>query len=287
MYLAPGFPELRAELIRRYSPVQLASGLTIVSVLPYVIYSAPLGLFSAATVVQLLLLCGAVAFLFVVFPVRKDGLGWQDVVGIMLAVTPMISGLTMFFREAYPGLGDPVERLDILGKLMIIALGASAFLLIRRVEGTGFTLRVRGEDVRVGLKYFALYLPVGLAVSLAIGHVEWGPRPFGGGEYALELAGTALGIYMVTALAEEFCFRGVIQNLLTRSLGNRYAAQAIASVLYGAVHLSFRYYPNWKHTIATTILGWFCGSAYARSGSVVPGMITHTLVVVVWTMLFR
>ena len=91
VYLAPGFPELRAELIRRYSPVQLASGLTIVSVLPYVIYSAPLGLFSAATVVQLLLLCGAVAFLFVVFPVRKDGLGWQDVVGIMLAVTPMIS----------------------------------------------------------------------------------------------------------------------------------------------------------------------------------------------------
>jgi len=286
VYLAPCFPELRAELIRRYSRVQIGAGLAVASLLPYLVYSAPLGLFSPATLAKLVCLCSAVAFVYVLFPVpRREKFGWQDAIVIALTVTPMISGIG-FLREAYPGIGDPVDRLDVLGKLMIIALGASAILLVRGIEGTGLTLRVRAEDVSVGLKYFAMYLPVGLMVSLAIGHIEWTARELDG-ERALGLLGVGLGIFLVTALAEEFCFRGVVQNLLTRTLGSGYAALAIASVFYGAVHLSFGYFPNWKHVVASTILGWFCGLAYARSGSVVPGMITHTLVVVVWTFLFR
>ena len=103
----------------------------------------------------------------------------------------------------------------------------------------------------------------------------------------IEAAGKLLGIYMTTALAEEFLLRGVVQNLLARRTGRPAQAQAVAALLFAAAHLGRGGFPNWPYFATTVVLGWFCGRAYAKSGSITPAMMTHALVVAVQPLFFE
>lgn len=103
----------------------------------------------------------------------------------------------------------------------------------------------------------------------------------------IEAAGKLLGIYMTTALAEEFLLRGVVQNLLARRTGRPAQAQAVAALLFAAAHLGRGGFPNWPYFATTVVLGWFCGRAYAKSGSITPAMMTHALVVAVQPLFFQ
>ena len=103
----------------------------------------------------------------------------------------------------------------------------------------------------------------------------------------VEAAGKLLGIYMTTALAEEFLLRGVVQNLLARRTGRPAQAQAVAALLFAAAHLGRGGFPNWPYFATTVVLGWFCGRAYAKSGSITPAMMTHALVVAAQTLFFQ
>jgi membrane protease YdiL (CAAX protease family) len=82
----------------------------------------------------------------------------------------------------------------------------------------------------------------------------------------------------VTALSEEFAFRGLLQQWLAHWTGKPRLALAVASLLYGAAHLSVRSFPNWRVAVVTTVLGWFCGVAYQKTGSIRASMVTHALV---------
>ena len=192
------------------------------------------------------MLAGFAPAVFALLPPKREGLSWQDVVVTAVLVSPIISGFTTLFREIYPSPGDPVPRLDYLGKLMVISVGASAFLSLRRVAGADYRFLVNRGDIRTGFRYFLYYLPVGLPFSMAIGLVEWAPRQPLDWKLAGEFLGVALGIFLAVALPEELCFRGVLQNLTEKRVVNRWAALAVGSVAFGAVHLSFRFFPNWK-----------------------------------------
>ena len=205
---------------------------------------------------------------------------------MVVLVSPVISGLTSFFRDVFPS-PEGIERLDVLGKLMVVSVGAMAFLSLRGVPGAVFRFIPTWDDLRFGSKHFIYYLPLGIPLSLAIGLVEWAPRESLDWMLLGEIIGTMLGIFVATALAEELCFRGILQNLLTQTLRRPLAAQAIAALAFGAVHLSFRFYPNWRFALAAVIAGWFYGNAHRESRSVVPAAVTHTLVVVTWRLLFR
>jgi membrane protease YdiL (CAAX protease family) len=117
--------------------------------------------------------------------------------------------------------------------------------------------------------------------------VEWAPRESLDWRLLGEVVGTGLGIFVATALVEELCFRGILQNLLAKSLRRPLAAQAVAAIAFGAIHLSFRFYPNWRFALASAVAGWFYGNAYREGRSVVPAAVTHTLVVITWQFLFR
>ena len=105
-------------------------------------------------------------------------------------------------------------------------------------------------------------LVIGVPLLLATGVVEWAPRETLGWRLAAEFAGTALGIFFATALGEELCFRGILQNLLEKTLRRPLVAQSIAAAAFGAVHLSFRFYPNWGFALASAVaLRCFAASA--------------------------
>ena len=95
-----------------------------------------------------------------------------------------------------------------------------------------------------------------------------------------------LGTYAAVALAEEFAFRGITQNLLTASLRKPFVAQLVASVLFGLVHLPTGTFPNWRYALVAAVAGWFYGRAYAEGRSIAPAMVAHTLVVVSWRLGF-
>ena len=286
VFWAAGFPAVRAAIVEHYTPARIAAGLTVASLLPYVVYSLPLGLFSPLALGALAALVIPTAYLFVWAPRPQQSLGWQDIFLMVVAVVPNLSGVDIF-EWAYPSPGKPVPDIDILGKLMVFALGSFAFLCLRPLEGTDYRFTVTARDLRIGTKYFLYYLPVGIPAALAVGLVRFDPKPIEHWSYPFALIGTALGIYLAVALSEELCFRGALQHLLTSGPETAWRAQAVGAVAYGAVHLSFHGFPNWRHAFITMLLGWFCGWAYREARGIPAAAVCHTLVVITWRFIFR
>src|SRR5712692_8058221 len=136
-YLLPGVPEVRRWLENRFSRRRLALLAFFAGVTPYVVYSVPTGVFHAAALLKLTLVCAVLAFVFVLWPVKSAGITWQDVV--MLAAVG-VAELGRVFHQIYDSpLAD--LHLEVLGRFMIIGLGATAFLCLRRLEGTGYQFR--------------------------------------------------------------------------------------------------------------------------------------------------
>jgi membrane protease YdiL (CAAX protease family) len=99
--------------------------------------------------------------------------------------------------------------------------------------------------------------------------------------------GTFFGCLWVTALAEELFFRGVIARALLDHIPSQTLAVVLSAVVFGAAHLWFRAFPDWRSAVVAALLGIFCGFAYARTGSVRASMVTHTLVVTTWRLFFK
>jgi membrane protease YdiL (CAAX protease family) len=93
---------------------------------------------------------------------------------------------------------------------------------------------------------------------------------------------TFAGVLWVLAVAEEFFFRGLLQQMLTSVLGSRTAGLVLASLIFGAVHLPYRAFPNWHFAVLAACAGLFYGRAYQQAGSIRAAMVTHALVVTVW-----
>ena len=287
IYWAAVFDRTRDRIEAILAPPWLAAALVAASVAPYLIYSVPTGIFAWDSALKLSALCAVIALVYVAFPSAGSKLTWQDLVVVLVIAYPMVSGLSPLFQDIYQGFDAPANRLDSLGKLMLIPLGLFAFLSLRKLQGAGFHLMPRGADWRPALENFLYGSPLIAIVALSTGYARWNPRFDDPADLLVDTLGKLVGIYLTTALAEEFLLRGVVQNLLQRTTGRPLVAQGVAAILFGATHLGRGEFPNWPYFATTVVLGWFCGRAYAKSGSITPAMITHTLVVVSQTLFFQ
>jgi len=164
-----------------------------------------------------------------------------------------------------------------------VVVAVVAFLLVRKLDGVGYAAEWR----RGFLANFALHLAIFAAIAIPIGlrmhFLTWAPALRRGHFLPLD----ALGILFFTAWPEEFLFRGLSQNLLSRTLKNQWAGLAVASVIFGLSHIFHAPYPNWKYVFLATLAGLFYGHAWMKSGSLVPGALVHALVDFSWHILFR
>ena len=286
VYIVPGFPRARLCLEEFFSSKKIAAMVWIVSVAPYLIYAIPTGVFSLVAAAKLALFCGLISGLFVFVRPSEKGLGLADLVALSLLAYPMVSGVSTLFREIYVSPHPAIPRLDVLGKIMLIPLGAIVFLSIRRVPSTEFCFKISLADLRTGIKNYFLFLPIGLPLALVVGFARWNPMPIDNWTYAPVLIGNMLGIYLVIGLGEELYFRGLIQNLSTQRGLSPWVAQLVTSVLFGAAHLGRRGFPNWRYGAVAAVAGWFYGRAYSMRNSVPAAAVTHTLVVLTWRFLF-
>lgn len=263
-YLVPGFAEVR-RLFERRLPWFLVGSF----VAPYLVYASNTGQFRWWALVQLAALATVLSLWYRILPSKA----LADVAFLVLAAVVVLRG---YFDAIYT---SPVRgvHLEILGHLALTRLCAMVMLIDRRVPGIGYGLLPSLAEWRIGVRHFLYFLIAGVPLAWGMRLVHLGP-----GMPVWKIAATFLGMLWVVALAEEFFFRGLLQQWITQWTRRPAMALAAASILFGALHLGFRGFPNWRFALAAAVAGWFYGRAYQQAQSIRAGMVTHALVVTLW-----
>ena len=268
-YLVPAFPKVRESVAGPRLPLYLIAS----AVLPYLACSMGAVRFELLSLIKLIALALGLGLWYrVLKPHPASDLAF-------LALVALIK-IGKYATAIYPA---PVRGLELgfLGDLALFQITVMVLMLERRVPETGYGFWPEAKDWKIGALHFLYFAPLGVALALGLKAVHFA-KP----TEPLKLAAYFFGWLMVLALAEEFFFRGVLQTWLEQWLNSRTAGLIAASLLFGAVHLWFRQFPNWKWVAIASVLGWFCGRARNQAGSIRAGMVTHTLVITAWRAFF-
>lgn len=191
--------------------------------------------------------------------------------------------LPVEFRWMYLLFPFPPQLTHTLTILLALSTGVAAFVVLRRLEGVGYAIEwVRGSGLIV-LSHFLLFAAIAVPLGIAIGFIAYDPSI----ARLRSLPVAVIGITFFTAWPEEFLFRGILQNLFSRTLKSQWIGLAVASVVFGLSHILHAPFPNWKYMILATIAGVFYGHAWMKTGSLLPGALVHALVDISWHVLFR
>jgi len=251
----------------------LAFSIALSGIAPYLLYSLATGQFRRVAAVRLTVLVLALSYWYVFRrPSRVRDLAFLALVTAALVTRG-------FFRQIYISPAPSIPNLEILGRLMLARLVPMVMLTIREVDGTGFGFVPTAREWKIGVKYFAIFLPIGVGLSAALKL------------FAIKTSTTELAVapflfllfFWAVALPEEFLARGLLQQWLSNWSGQRTIGLVVASCVFGLAHLWFSPgYPNWKMAITAAVAGFFYGKAYIEAGGVRASAITHALVVTVW-----
>jgi CAAX protease family protein len=210
---------------------------------------------------------------------------WEDYAALVVLWLPVE------FRSMYRLFPYPPPLTHTLTILMALGTGVAAFVLFRRLPGVGYALEWRrGFAFHFGFNFLAFSV-IAIPLGLKIGFLHW--KPALPAIRAIALSGplgvvlSAVGILFFTAWPEEFLFRGLLQNLLSKSFRSEWSGLIVASVVFGFSHIFHAPFPNWKYVFLATIAGFFYGRAWMKTSSLVPGVLIHALVDTLWHALFR
>ncbi len=209
---------------------------------------------------------------------RKPAGAWQDFVTVAgIWVTVKFS--PSHWLWPYPG----GHLAYVFTVLLCVNVALAAFVLVRKVPGIGYNI---GWGSRWGffviasfLAFGAIAIPLGISVhfiQFAPQWHAWRSLPF-----------VSLAILFFTAWPEEFLFRGLLQNILSRSSKSDLAGWWTASVLFGFSHITNLGFPNWRYVILASIAGLFYGWTWRKSNSIFASALVHALVDATWHFFFR
>jgi membrane protease YdiL (CAAX protease family) len=249
-----------------------AVGLPFLLLLPYLLYGLGTGAFSLRGLGKL------VAYIVIptglLLPDRlhhREGIGWRDAAAMLALALPVAAG---WLR----GIWTWPEELYAFRPIFCVLVAGYAFLVLRNLEGVGYRLVWRKGDVFEGLinlvAYMLLALPLGLGLNFIHPHSS---ATVTGAGFLFQF----VGIYVTIAIPEELLFRGILQNLLARSIRGWYGL-LIASVIFGASHLHHAPVPNWRYAVMATVAGVFYGNAYRTRRRLCASGLTHALVDTMW-----
>lgn len=208
---------------------------------------------------------------------------WFDFGFLVLVVVPV---LFRWFKVLYV---RPHPEMDIafLGQLMWIRTTAAAVLNQRQQQGVGFGFWPTATEWRTGFIWFVAVLPVVLVLNQLIGFASLRLPRQEPAVVAVSAVATFFGILWVVAMSEELLFRGLMQRWVREATGSKWFAIVLASALFGAAHLGFRQFPNWRFSLLAGAAGIAYGLAYDQAKGIRAAMVTHALLVTVWRLFLR
>jgi membrane protease YdiL (CAAX protease family) len=280
LYVGTGFRSAREIFESVQPPALRALALTVSAVLPYLIYSSFTGTFHLRWA-GLLALLATIASSWFIVQTRRSPLIDMLFLAVMAAVF-----LTRVFPRIYIELHPRIPA-AILGQLMWIRIGIMSVLSFRKLGGIGFGFLPSLKEWNIGMQQFVAFVPAAVLLDIWLRFANPAAPEGPWWRTVAVMAGTFCGILWVVALSEEFFFRGVLQQALSRLTNSNLAGLALASIAFGLVHLPFRHFPNWRFSVLAGVAGLFYGIGYMRAGSIRAAMVTHALVVTAWRVFFR
>ncbi len=202
---------------------------------------------------------------------------WQDYLAVIAIWIPVeLRQLNRIFPY-------PPELTHMLTILFALNAALATFLFLQRLDGIGYSIEWgRGFAFEVVFNFCAFAL-IAIPLGEAIGFIHFDPS--WARLRSLPLFG--LGILFFTAWPEEFLFRGLLQNLLAKTLRSPYAALFVAAAIFGFSHINNGPFPNWRYVILATIAGIFYGRAWLKTRSIFASCLVHAAVDILWHTLFR
>jgi membrane protease YdiL (CAAX protease family) len=271
-WLAPGFAVSRGWLASRLRGTKRAASCAGLFLVPYLVYAAGTGDFRWPAIAKLAIFAFLPFVLYAALPIKDPQcLHWQDLIILIWLGLPVFAGKMR-------GVWNVPLNLDFMARVFIVAVGAWAVLIWRGLEGAGYEFRCSRPILRAALINLLGFSVIAIPVGFAIDFIAWRPRWHGPWSFAFDL----LTIFLFIAISEELYFRGVIQNLLESTWRSRYGGQAAASLLFGFSHIQHAPFPNWRYVILASIAGWFYGTAYRQTRSLMASAATHALVDAIW-----
>ena len=268
-YLVPAFRSVREEFAGRPLPYFLVASV----LLPYLAACFGAITFGWAGVVKLAALALALGLWYRVLP----AIPLADIGFLAIVVAVKLSRFAnSIYLPRYKGL-----EIGVLGDVALFQIAVMVLMLERRTPETGYGFLPTRDDWKIGIRHYLYFIPFGFGLGLLLQAVHF-TKP--GDPFKLALS--FVGWLLTLALAEEFIFRGVLQQWIEEWTWSPRAALVITSLLFGAVHLWFRQFPNWKWLIIAGVMGWFCGRARNQAHSIRAAMVTHTLVITTWRAFF-
>jgi len=172
----------------------------------------------------------------------------------------------------------------VFAQLLAFDAGILAFAVWNATPAIGYRFEISSKITSTGIIHFLLFAAIAIPLGLSIGFIRY--------SFTLSKLYLAplsfLGIFLFTALPEEFLFRGLIQNWIERTTKNQAFSLIAAALIFGASHLNNGPpLPNYKYFLMASIAGIFYGRAWRTTGSLMSSSLTHALVDTVWSVVFR
>ena len=269
-YLALGVPNVAQRLTEAFprTSVRLVAGPAVLWI-ACALYAAAAGLSVGDRALAFAVYLAIPSLILATGEAKPGELPWRE----LAAAASLGFGIKY---HLLPTLPVPTPGGYDASRLVGLVAGLYFFLVARPLEGVGYRWALSRRDAVTAVLVFAGYAAIALPIGFATHFLAWNPRAAAPG-----LLLQPIIIYLVTAVPEEFLFRGLIQNLLSRWLGIPLGL-AIGSVIFGLSHL-----PDPRYAVLATIAGAAYGWVYLRTGKVTASAITHALVDAVWVILLH
>jgi uncharacterized protein len=238
------------------------------------------------------LVVGTVAFrlpfvaLMIVFPMAiaaclalPDGticMHWRDALALAAIV------IAYFSRLLQPAWGTGSQSSALFSKLFLADAVLYAYLIVRKLEGTGYCLIPTRSSLMIGFREWAYCVPMAFAIGELTGFIHFRARCIS----AEQAISGVLLTFLLIAIPEELFFRAILQNLLETRIGPT-KALVVAALLFGLSHFNHGSSFNWRYVLLASLAGIFYGRAWRANHQIFASLVTHTSVDVVWSFWFR
>ena len=225
----------------------------------------------------------AIVAAYILFPLALLSLragqspGWGDYLGLIAIAIPVrLRWLAQLWP--YPD-GNLKYAFTVLLAMDVAIVG---YIFIRRLDGTGYSLSWSANQTLIIVAAVAVIAAVDIPSGMALHFLHWAPRHVP----LKSLPTSVFGIFFFTAWPEEFIFRGILQNLLARTIKNENAGLIVASIVFGLAHIANGHFPNWRYALLATFAGLCYGFVWRKTGNIFASALVHTAVDTIWHMLF-